>query len=155
DAIHLTDFAARALALQSEELTFAGDYGRADTVARFAFELADRPMTDPLTRAQIYSTLGSTKYRRNELTPAADYLQRALDVYHASGRNLPALDLSIRLTLIEVKSVLDGHMPEELVKRTFAIASDSVPDTDTNYIVALTQLGLMYSEKEDHEKALP
>src|SRR5262249_58933838 len=42
DAIHLTDFAARALALRSSSLTFAGDYSGAETVARFALDQIGR-----------------------------------------------------------------------------------------------------------------
>jgi eukaryotic-like serine/threonine-protein kinase len=161
---HMSSFAARVLVDRTSIAYVRGDAASARSYGELARDIADRPTTQPATRAAVYCALGRAALTRDDMEEAVRQLQHSLELLRSSKTNVPSTELACRFSLFEALTSTPppgSPDPLELARETADYARRELGERDLNYGQALTQVARALFDRGDriagidqHRKAL-
>jgi tetratricopeptide (TPR) repeat protein len=143
--LRMSNLAARVLVDRTSIAYMRGDAAAARSYGELARDIADRPTTQPATRAAVYCALGRAALTRDEAQEAIRNFQHALDLLRTTRTIAPPTELACRYSFFEALQGLSSRppgtpVPLDLARETAEYARTQMGEQDTDHGLALTQV---------------
>ncbi len=157
--LRMSNLAARVLVDRTSIAYMRGDAAAARSYGELARDIADRPTTQPATRAAVYCALGRAALTRDEAVEAIRHFQHALDLLRSTRTSSPPTELACRYSLFEALAGLPTRppgtpVPLDLARETAEYARTEMGEQDTNHGLALTQVAQALFDGGDRAAAI-